>query len=224
MADDDVREFELGSEPDEGEVLQPWQSAAWTAQEVAFISGVLQHGNATRAYVAAVPSFTGNRLEAGIRAGRLLRRPHIKGYVEFVRAQMAAAMVMTPDEVLAELTHIGRANMSDFVVIQEDGGATADLSNLTREQAAAISEITIETYVEKGGANDGRSVRSVKFKLAPKTPALELLGKKHKLFTDIIENHGLGDVADTLRTRRQASTRAAADKRADAAADKPKAE
>lgn len=205
----EIIEFELGEEPDADEVLQPWQLAPWTAEEVTFVSAYLRHGNGTRAYLEAVPGFgkdkPHNRLEAGTRAQRLLRKPAIKGYIEYVRAQMAASMVMSADEVLAELSHIGRANMSDFVVISQDGDAVADLSNVTREQAAAISEITIETYVEKGGPNDGRTVRSVKFKLAPKTPALELLGKKHKLFTDVLETNALGEVADTIRERRQKS-------------------
>jgi hypothetical protein len=58
-----------------------------------------------------------------------------------------------------------------------------DLSQLTREQTAAIQEVTVDTYMD-GSGEDAREVKKVKFKLADKRAALVALGRHHKLFTD----------------------------------------
>jgi phage terminase small subunit len=75
------------------------------------------------------------------------------------------------------------------VTTQEDGTAYVDLSNLTREQAAAISEIVTEEYVE-GRGESARAVKRVKFKLADKQAALEKLGKVLGMFRDRHEHSG----------------------------------
>jgi phage terminase small subunit len=83
-------------------------------------------------------------------------------------------------QVLGELGKIGFANMLDYITIGEDGQPFLDFSKLTRDQAAAISELVVETTVQTELEGDKRvpiNVRRVRFKLAPKTPSLELLGK-----------------------------------------------
>lgn len=60
-------------------------------------------------------------------------------------------------------------------------GARIDLRRMTREQAAAIQEITVEeTAVGKGDAK--QEVTRTKLKLARKIEALELLGRHLDLF------------------------------------------
>jgi hypothetical protein len=79
---------------------------------------------------------------------------------------------MDLQEVLAELSKLGRANMQDFVVGGDD---TADviesLQALPREHAAAIQELTIDTYME-GKGDDAREVKRVKLKLHDKRGSL----------------------------------------------------
>ena len=55
-----------------------------------------------------------------------------------------------------------------------------DWSKLTRDQAAALIEVTVEDFLD-GRGEDAREVRRVHFKLANKIDALELLGKHHRL-------------------------------------------
>jgi phage terminase small subunit len=83
---------------------------------------------------------------------------------------------------------IGLANMQDYV---GEDFAVREISTLTRDQAAALAEITVETFMD-GRGNKAREVRRVKFKLADKLAALGHLGRHHKLFTDMHEHTGKG--------------------------------
>ena len=51
-----------------------------------------------------------------------------------------------------------------------------DLSTATRDQLAALTEITVEDYTD-GRAEDAREVKRVRIKMADKRAALELLGR-----------------------------------------------
>jgi phage terminase small subunit len=44
--------------------------------------------------------------------------------------------------------------MLDYISVGENGTARVDLSKLSREQAAAISEITVEEFTERTGEDD----------------------------------------------------------------------
>lgn len=112
---------------------------------------------------------------------------------------------MSQVEVLQELTKLGRANMQDFMRIGIDGQPVLDWSNLSREQAAAIQEVTVEEFVD--GRSDKREVRRVKFKLAPKTNALELLGKHHGSFVERVEVKHQHTVLHTLLKEIDAESR-----------------
>jgi hypothetical protein len=67
--------------------------------------------------------------------------------------------------------------------------AMREISEFSRDQAAALQEITVETFMD-GRGEDAREVRRVKFKLADKRAALVDLGRHHKLFTDKAEFTG----------------------------------
>ena len=93
----------------------------------------------------------------------------------------------TPSEVLQEIERMAFANMQDYVSIDESGKwAGLDFSKLTREQWAAVQEITEDTT---GGAGDGerKMVLRTRMKLADKIKNLEILCRHHKLLTDKVE-------------------------------------
>ena len=97
---------------------------------------------------------------------------------------------------------MGYANMQDYIQT-ENGDVFLDLSKLTREQAAAIQEITFDEYVERGtnkGNGNGRRIKRMRFKLADKTRSLELLGKHLKLFTEV--HHHTGSISLSERMKR----------------------
>src|SRR5437879_5316168 len=91
---------------------------------------------------------------------------------------------ITAEKVLNELALMGFANMFDYVQITPGGEAYVDLSKITREQAAAIQEITVDETGGGSGDNKREAVQRTRFKLASKRDSLELLGKHLKLFTD----------------------------------------
>jgi phage terminase small subunit len=120
-----------------------------------------------------------------------LRKPRIKSLIEEALDERLKALGVTSYRVLEELARLGFSNMLDYIEITEDGRARVDLSGITRDQAAAIAEITSETFVV-GSGEDAEPVRRTKFKLADKKASLELLGKHLKLFTEKYEHGGHG--------------------------------
>jgi phage terminase small subunit len=97
-------------------------------------------------------------------------------------AKRAARTEITSDRVLNELAKIGFANMADYVQIV-GGEPVIDLSSMTRDQAAAINEVTVEDFKD-GRGEDARDVRRVKFKLSDKRAALVDIGKHLGMFKD----------------------------------------
>ncbi len=115
-----------------------------------------------------------------------LRKPQIAAAIAEAQAERADRLKIDADTVLQEIAKLAYVNMRDFIRLTPDGDAYVNLSNLTREQAAALAEVTIEDFVD-GRGEDARNVRRVKIKLADKKGSLELLGKHLGLFTERIE-------------------------------------
>lgn len=141
--------------------------------------------NGARAAIRA--GYSENGAEAA--ASRLLRNVKVQKLVDELTAERAKRLDLTADKVLRELSLIAFSNMLDYVKTQEDGSAYFDLSKLSREQAAAIQELTIDEYTDGSGEN-ARPVKRVRFRLSDKRASLELLGKHLKLFTDKVEHSG----------------------------------
>jgi len=205
-----MQEFELDDLGDFTDDATPiWQSHDWSAQEVIFVQEFLRTGKRRDAYITAFKDDDGydardpaNRMKAGIKANAVLAKPHMRSYVAEMHKKLIQRLKVSQTNVLQELAKLGYSNMTDFVVLQYDGTPQFDVSGLTRDQFAAVQEMTIDTYIE-GSGDDGREVRSVKVKLAPKTPALEALGRHLKLFTDVIQTNETAS-GDIIRERRRA--------------------
>lgn len=142
-----------------------------------------------------------NATQAAIRAGysektadkigsQLLGKTRVAERVQELQTQRAQTLQVTQEMVVSELAKLGFSNMYDFVSIQDDGTARVDLSALTREQAAAITEVQTEEQTVLGGDDESFRVRKIKFKLADKKGALELLGKHLGMFTDKVQHSG----------------------------------
>ena len=101
---------------------------------------------------------------------------------------------LSKERVLAELAKIGFANMMDYMKIGPGGDPVLDYSALTRDQAAALVEVTVEDFKD-GRGDDARDVRRVKFKLADKKGALIDLGKELGLFIERRETGKPGEFA-----------------------------
>lgn len=154
---------------------------------------------ADEAYVLA--GYVSNRANAG----KLRRQEHIRTRIDELlerrdaievasTAKALEKLAITKESVLGELAKIGFANMADYMTVGPDGAPTLNFKDLTREQAAALIEITVEEF--RDGRTDAREVRRVKFKLADKKGALVDLGKHLGLF---IERHEIGDPGEFAR-------------------------
>jgi phage terminase small subunit len=133
-----------------------------------------------------------NATQAAIRAGysehtakqigtENLSKPAIADAIAAAQAKQSKRTEVTADRVVAELAKLGFANMADYMRGHPDGDPYLDFSSLTRDQAAALQEVTVDRYTE-GGGEDAREVKRVKFRLADKRAALVDLGKHLGIF------------------------------------------
>jgi phage terminase small subunit len=131
-----------------------------------------------RAYKSVYPKCSRHAAETGYT--RLSKNAAFAARLDELKASAAEGAVATRREVLEELTRIGLANMADYVGKDD---IALPVQKLTRDQAAAIQEYTVEHYVD-GHGDDAKPVKKIKIKLADKRNALVDLGRHHKLFTD----------------------------------------
>ncbi len=109
-------------------------------------------------------------------AVRLKANESIEARKQHILSQAAKRAEISIANVISELGLIGFANMDDYIKTTESGDAYIDLSQLTRDQAAAIGEVTVEDYVD-GRGEAARDVKKMKFKLLDKRAALVDIGK-----------------------------------------------
>jgi phage terminase small subunit len=145
----------------------------------AFARAIVKGMAAGPAYVAAGYAPKG----ADQNAHALTRNHKVAKRIAELKAEAADGAVMGAREVLERLTVLGRSNMQDYVGAH---GQLLNVSQLTREHAAAIQEYTVEQSSDE--------VMRTKLKLYDKRAALVDLGRHYKLFTDKQEL----DVGETL--------------------------
>jgi phage terminase small subunit len=137
-----------------------------------------------------------NATQAAIRAGysaktaqqqgsRLLLNVVVQAELSRQQNKVAQRLEVTKDRIVDELAKIGFANMLDYMRAGPDGDPYLDFSGLTRDQAAALSEVTVEDFRD-GRGEDARDVRRVKFKLHDKKGALVDLAK---MLGFVVEKH-----------------------------------
>jgi phage terminase small subunit len=145
---------------------------------------------ATEAY--ALAGYKGDRTAAS----RLSTNVNIQERVAELQSKGAERAEISVEKVLRELAKIGFSNMLDYMRAGPDGDPYLDFSALSRDQAAALQEVTVEDFKD-GRGEDARDVRRVKFKLADKRAALVDIGKHLGMFVERTENVNINhDVTD----------------------------
>ena len=150
-----------------------------TPMQWRFIDEYLIDMNGARSVIRAGYSRRGAK-QVG---SRLLRRPAIRDEIARRIAARSQRTAITADRVLEELARIAFANLMDYMRPGEGGDLVVDFSRLSRDQAAALVEVT----VEDSRRSDGREVRRIRFKLADKLAALVALGRHLGMFVDKLE-------------------------------------
>lgn len=138
---------------------------------------------ATEAYVLA-----GYKPNDG-NAATLKGKQRISDRVAEILGRAAERAEITVADVVSELAKIGFANMADYMRVGPDGDPCLDFSALSRDQAAALVEVTVEDFKDARG-EESRDVRRVKFRLADKRAALVDIGKHLGMFKDRVEVTG----------------------------------
>lgn len=166
--------------------------------ELKFIERYMAHSNATEAVLEADGSEERGRTAASTMGGKLLRKVQIRAEIERRKAAIIENIDVNETAILRELACLAFSNMADFTTPGADGAPVIDFRNLSRQQMAAVREVTIEEF--KDGRSDKREVRRIKFRLYDKTAPLELLGRHLQMFADKAAGAGVapGDVISLL--------------------------
>lgn len=156
-----------------------------TPRQARFVEEYLIDLNATQAAIRA-----GYSAKTALQQGpRLLGYAGVAAAIQKAQDRRSIRTGITADRVLSELAKIGFSNMQDYMRTTAEGDPCLDISGLTRDQAAALSEVTVEDFKD-GRGEDARDVRRVKFKLHDKRAALVDLGRHLGLFKDRMELSG----------------------------------
>ena len=156
-----------------------------------FVQEVAKGSSAQDAYMRAYPETSASNARKN--ATRLTANDDIRRRIEEIQSQAAQECGVTVRRIVEELAKIGFSNISDYINGSDGNISFVDLDDLTREQSAAISEITIDTLKrqDKRTGDVSEETLRVKFKLHDKRAALVDLGKHLGMFKDKME-HGFG--------------------------------
>lgn len=136
----------------------------------------MKHPNQAEAYRLAGSKSRGNTLI--VEACRTLKKPQCKEYLAKLAEKTAEKTALSAEEVVEELRLLAFANIKDYVVFGPHGVCIVDSSKLTREQAAAIAEVSENTYIRRTKRGNKYTTVHRKFKLHDKKGSLEVLLKK----------------------------------------------
>jgi phage terminase small subunit len=155
-------------------------------REIRFVRNYLSDQNLDGAKAAILAGYSEHSAKST--ASNLLRRKTVRALLQKFSEYAEKRTGITRARILKELGRLGFANMQDYIQV-DAGRVRIDLSSMTRDEAAAIQELTIEETFE-GKGKDRKPVTRTKLKLANKRESLELLGRHHKLFAE--ESQGPG--------------------------------
>lgn len=118
-------------------------------------------------------------------------KPRIYDAIQHGLNQHAKKLEISTERVLQGLAQLAFSNALDYGSVDDDGEFSIDLTQTTRDQFAAVSEITSRTTRVAGGKpakgkKDEPSIteRVTRLKLADKRPALVDLGRHLGIFKD----------------------------------------
>jgi phage terminase small subunit len=158
------------------------------ARHEAFARSIVEGKSARAAYRAAGYQAKDAAVDAA--ASRLLRNAKVAARTAELKGDAARASTITAARVLDELAKLAFSNMLNYMAIGADGEPRLDFSALSRDQAAAIHELVVETRTEERENGPPAVIVKTRFKLADKRGPLVDLGKHLGLFKERVEHTG----------------------------------
>jgi phage terminase small subunit len=129
--------------------------------------------------------YAGNSDVIKTAGSKLMANPEIADAIQSRMERLAAKSDITAERVIRELGLLGFSNMLDYMRVPEQGDPYIDLSTMTRDQAAALTEVSVDTVgLRTDDEGEPRQIVRTKIKVADKKAALELLGKHLGVFKD----------------------------------------
>ena len=171
--------------PDQQKERKPFRktdTGGFTAKQQAFIMAMSASpdsddwGNAS----AAARTAGYKCKNVGIYACQLMKKPKIKAAIEANRGKIMQKFEIDGERVIQELAALAFVNLCDFY---DDSGILKNIINLPRNVSAALSGLDVQSSVD----NSGLPAVTKKIRLHDKIRALELLGKRLKLWTEKFE-------------------------------------
>jgi phage terminase small subunit len=184
-----------------------------TVKQEAFAKAYIETGNASEAYRRAynAKNFSENAL--AVQASKTLKHPKVALRIAELQASHQKRHEITVDRIVQEYAKLAFSNMLDYVTVDHNGGAFVDLSKLTRDQAAAIQEVTVEHLPARSVEGEGESkvpVLKTRIKISDKKTALDSLGKHLGMFKDLHEHTGKdGEPIEVVGSEHDAARRIA---------------
>lgn len=142
-----------------------------------------------RMFAAAMPAMNFNGAAAAVSVGyapgpaagtmahKFMQSPRVQGMIaEYVGVAVKKSQ-LTLEALIEEYRRVAFANIDDYMVTDDDGIKRVDLSHCTKEQLAAISEITTTVRETRPAGDDVAGLTqtrlvNVKIKLHPKLDAM----------------------------------------------------
>lgn len=136
-------------------------------------------------------------MEAGyapsVKAHEVFKRPSVMKEIERRQHSMSTKAGVTADWIVERLKLIAGADLTDMLVIYEDGTGVPDLNKLTPGLRVALTGIETDKFGD---------VVKIKVKLSDKLKALEMLARHLGMFNDKLEIAGELSLEDRLMAGR----------------------
>ena len=146
-----------------------------TNKQQRFVEEYLKDCNATQAAIRAGYS----RASAKLSGHRCITNDTILRMILAKQKELASQCNVEAKEVIEECKKLAFANMADYITVDGYGKPEIDLSRMTRDQAAALSEVTNRSTTTKDGGSEHYGI-----KFHSKDGALEKLCKHLGLYKE----------------------------------------
>lgn len=104
------------------------------------------------------------------------KKPHVCAAIIRRRAEIAEKTGISEAAIVAEIRKVAMFNMANALKITSTGDPYIDLSEMSADELAAISETQTEDFLD-GRGEDAREVRRIKIKTHDKISALDKLAR-----------------------------------------------
>jgi len=110
-----------------------------------------------------------------------IQRPLVQAAIAERTQEDIDRYYVTNKRIVDELSKIAFGSIGNYFRIGDNGEPVIDLSNCTKAEISALSEMTVEDYVEGRGKN-ARDVRRIKIKMHDKLASIDKLMKHLQMF------------------------------------------